>query len=71
MSARAITGWFLVGLVLLIAGYDVWAIVTSGKDASISQVLIDYAYDYPSFSFLAGFVCGHIFWRMPDRKKDA
>jgi hypothetical protein len=66
---REITGWFVVALFVSIAVYDVWVISTAGKDASISQVLIDYAYAYPSFPFIMGFIMGHIFWRMPDKEK--
>ena len=69
MNYRQVTGWFVLALIVVIAIYDIWVMSVGGKEASISQVLIDYAYEYPSFPFAMGFVCGHIFWRMPERKR--
>lgn len=70
MKGRKLTGIFILVLIVAIAVYDIYIINVAGKDASISQVLIDYAYDYPSFPFIFGFICGHLFWRMGgDRRK--
>lgn len=61
---RKITMIFIGGLTALIAAFDIWVINQGGKEASISHVLIEWAYEYPSLPFLLGFVCGHLFWRM-------
>lgn len=61
------TYYFIIGLVIIIAGYDFFIIETEGKEASISAVLIRWSYEYPSISFLTGFVAGHVFWRMKDK----
>lgn len=66
---RKWTVLFIIATVVIIAGYDMYAIFVDGKEASISQVIIDWSYQYPSLTFLMGFVMGHLFWRMPDRKK--
>lgn len=69
MKARTMTAIFIVAIIVLIAVYDVYIILTAGKAASISWMLIEYSYEAPSFSFLSGFVCGHVFWRMKKPKE--
>jgi hypothetical protein len=62
---------FLLILAVVIFGYDVFIINSQGKSASISWVIIKYSYEYPSLTYLAGFVSGHLLWRMkkPEGKK--
>jgi len=66
---RNLTGYLLMISVFAIAIYDIVIIQMGGKEASISQVLIDYSYEYPIGVFALGIVCGHLFWRMPDKYK--
>lgn len=66
---RTITGYFIVAMVAIIIIYDFYAIAVGGKDASISQYLIDWSYDYPISAFLMGVVMGHLYWRMPNKDK--
>lgn len=35
-----------------------------GEDSTISSVIVDYTYKWPVISFIAGVVCGHLFWPM-------
>ena len=68
-SWKKITSIFIaVGIVVAIA-YDVIVINMSGPDNSISQVVIDWAYEFPIFSFMAGGLCGHLFWQMSKSRK--
>lgn len=69
MSWKKITGFFTIGLIVAIAVYDVVAIINGGTEASISHLLITYAYKYPAMPFCVGFVMGHLFWRMPGTKE--
>lgn len=62
-----ITGILIAVVVFGLIGYDIWVINAGGKDASISQVLIDYFYKYPIGGIALGILIGHIGWRMPDR----
>jgi len=61
-------GLFLLLLVALIAGYDIFIIKKHGKKASLSAWIIRSSYKYPSFvavSMLAlGITLGHLMWRM-------
>jgi len=68
MKGIKITQYFLVAVVLAFIFFDGAIIFKYGKDASISQVLIDYSYSYPVGVLAIGIVLGHLFWRMPDRK---
>jgi hypothetical protein len=62
MNARSRTMFFIIAVVVLIIGWDAYTILSNGVETSISQVMIDWAYDYPVFPFSMGFVCGHLFW---------
>lgn len=66
---RVVTVYVIGLLVVLTIGYDAFVIVKAGKEASISWTLIQGAYETPMIAFLAGFVCGHLFWRMSDPTK--
>jgi len=61
-------GIFLLLIVALIAGYDIFIIKKHGKKASLSAWIIRSSYKYPSFvavSMLAlGITLGHLMWRM-------
>jgi len=62
---------FIICAVLAIAIYDVVAIQNGGIEASISHTFIEWSYKMPAFTFLFGFVMGHLFWRMGDTKATA
>jgi hypothetical protein len=66
---RKITGYFITGTILVIAAYDIVAIKMAGTEASISQMLIEWSYDYPVFTFIMGFTFGHLFWRLRDNPR--
>jgi hypothetical protein len=61
---KSLTQKILGVLILALLVYDVIAIQKGGTEASISSVLISFSYKMPIFTFLAGIVCGHLFWRM-------
>lgn len=68
---RKATQIFVAFMIVAIAVYDVYAIMKGGTEASISHLMIVWAYKYPAFPFTMGFVCGHLFWRMPETKETA
>lgn len=63
-KARNFTMYFIIFSVILWLAYDGGVIFKFGTEASISQVLIDYFYDYPIGTFLFGVVTGHLVWQM-------
>ncbi|MBE9542521.1 MAG: hypothetical protein IMF01_09400 [Proteobacteria bacterium] len=67
MTGKTKTMIFIVASVFLWVVYDAYIIIDAGKDASISQVIIDYFYAYPIGAVAFGIVIGHLAWRMPDR----
>lgn len=69
MDIKKITIIFVMVIIVCIAGYDVFAILKGGTEASISHLLISWSYEYPAFTFLFGFTCGHLFWRLKTDKK--
>lgn len=69
MSWKKNTVYFIVLTIVLIAIWDVYAIVNGGTEASISHTMIVWSYKYPAFTFLMGFVMGHLFWRVRETKE--
>jgi len=65
---KKVTGLILVSAVALLIIYDVVAIAKGGTEASISSVIIAFSYKMPMFTFITGFVFGHLFWRMRTNK---
>jgi hypothetical protein len=68
MNAKKMTVIFILIVGVAIAVFDLYIIQVGGKEASISQTIILWSYEYPSVTFLLGFVCGHLFWRMRSNK---
>lgn len=68
MSTKKLTAIFIGVAILIIAAYDVYAILAGGSEASISHTMILWSYKYPVFTFMMGFVMGHLFWRTIDNK---
>lgn len=68
MNYKKITIILIMAVAVLLIGYDVLAIAKGGTEASISSILINFSYKMPMFTFLFGFMCGHIFWRMRPNK---
>ena len=57
------TMWAAIGAVCAILLYDVWAILKGGIKASVSyMVIMVWTKKYPAIPFVAGFICGHLFW---------
>jgi hypothetical protein len=64
MDYKKLTMLVIGGAVVLLGGYDVWVLTTSGLEASISYTIWTRAKEYPVSSFAMGFLMGHLFWQM-------
>ena len=68
-TSYIVTIAFLLGSVVIIGGYDIYAFLKGGTDATISNVIIEWSYQYPIFTFSLGFIfgmlAGHLFWQLP------
>lgn len=64
MNIRSITSIVILSAVVILLGYDVFAIYKGGTEASISHMVIEWSYKYPIFTFSFGVLCGHFFWRV-------
>jgi hypothetical protein len=63
---KYLTTGVLVATTIILSGYDIAAAMSSGEDATISQVILHAAQRVPALAFAAGFLCGHLFW--PQKK---
>jgi hypothetical protein len=61
---KQLTIIFMAVMFCAIAVWDVLAISQGGTEASISSTIITWTYKFPAFTFLMGFIMGHLFWRM-------
>ena len=62
------TVWFIIIMVISIIIFDFYVVFEQGAPESISAYIIRWSYEYPSIPFLVGFVMGHLFWRMKDKR---
>lgn len=53
----------LLCVTLFLILYDFVAYYCGGGKATISQVLLNSASEYPVIAFLLGIIVGHIFWK--------
>jgi hypothetical protein len=57
----SLTGLVVFGLLLAAGLYDLWAVVTGGVQASISQFVTDTVGNYPFLMFVCGMLTSHFF----------
>jgi|GEM_PF-4777776 len=69
MNWKRMTVVFIIIMFAAVAGYDALTISQGGVATSISQTMIDWSYKYPIFTFIMGIICGHLFWKISDSKK--
>jgi hypothetical protein len=60
---KAITVSALLGVAGLLVGWDLYVYFSDPNDtAMISRVILNFAGAHPVLPFLAGVLCGHLFW---------
>lgn len=62
-----ITAWFIVAIVFLVIGWDIFAAEKWGYNGTISRAILAASYQHPVLAFAAGFLCGHLFWSQGGR----
>jgi len=72
---KIVTFAVIPALIILILIFDVFAINQGGTEASISSLLITWAYKMPFGVYMIGLangiLVGHLFWRMKSNKDTA
>lgn len=69
MKIQEITKILIIATTFFVVGYDVFAYVFSGYDATVSKVMLSAIDNNPEIAFFAGVVCGHIFWAQTIEKR--
>jgi len=70
MKVKEMTTYFIVLIFIVIIGYDIYAYIEGGQDATVSYIISqEWIYNYPAFTFGMGFVMGHLFWPMSKHKR--
>ena len=66
---RSVTKYVTAGVIVALLIYDVVAIQLGGTESSVSQIIIEWSYSVPAFTFGIGFIMGHLFWRLRDNDR--
>jgi ABC-type polysaccharide/polyol phosphate export permease len=66
---RTVTKYVTAGIIVALLIYDIFAIHFGGTESSVSQIIIEWSYAVPAFTFSIGFIMGHLFWRLRDNSK--
>ena len=65
MTPQAMTGWFILATILVIAVYDLWVWWTYGVSSTISDVIRKLGHEWPLLlplvAFAMGCLYGHFF----------
>jgi len=56
----------VVALILAIAGWDVYSLLTSNP--TLSNTILEWSRQWPIVSFLFGVLFGHLFWGQSSKK---
>ena len=70
MNWKKYTVIFIGTVIFSIIIYDITTMINGGVETSISYTMIHWGYDYPVFAFVMGFVMGHLFWKISEKKKE-
>jgi len=61
-AITTVTGFIILGLLVVIVVIDSFLALRYGAPATISDVLIKWSRDYPIIPFIFGFFMGHLFF---------
>ena len=62
INPSTVTRMSLLLALMCLLGYDLFAVYRFGFEGTISTVVYSMSKEYPVVSFMAGLVCGHLFW---------
>jgi len=67
MTLRQWTILFIVIATVGLIGWDIFAYVKGGGEATISSVILDTSKNFPPLPFAFGVLCGHLFWAQKEK----
>ena len=67
MDHITVTRMLIVLIVLVVGSWDSYLLFVGDEDATVSVVLYESARQWPVIAFMAGFLCGHVFWQVYPR----
>jgi hypothetical protein len=62
VDGKTVTKMALIMALMCLLAYDLFAVYRFGYDGTISLVVFTMSKAYPVIPFLAGLVCGHLFF---------
>lgn len=64
MDCTTITKLIIFSIIAVVVLWDGFLMFKGETRATFSVVLYDSAREFPVVSFVAGFLCGHVFWQL-------
>lgn len=61
---QKVTAYVIFVAVVVLLGYDCYAYIHGGLEATISWILYDQSQEYPMIPFALGLLMGHLFGQM-------
>jgi hypothetical protein len=65
---RNITSWLIIVTIIVWVVWDIYVGTNSIPGDTESEVIRDWAWDYPSFAAAIGVLCGHWFWTVEGKR---
>jgi hypothetical protein len=62
MASRVVTEVILVGTIVSLIAWDIYAAIAPPKGDTISEVIWSVAREHPIVAFGCGLLMGHLFW---------
>jgi len=69
VDVRKLTKIFIAVTIVVMLAFDVYVWNAGGTEATISWTVFEWSHQYPAFTFMIGFVMGHLFWQMKGQSK--
>lgn len=60
---KKLTGYFIVFGIIIIAIYDIYALIEGGESATISSIIFNNSQVAPMIPLAFGVLIGHVFWQ--------
>jgi hypothetical protein len=62
MSLRKLTAILMIVVTASVIGYDIWAAIVGGGEATISNVFISFSWQHATLPWAWGILAGHLTW---------
>jgi hypothetical protein len=62
MTAKKITLLLILAAIVILGGWDIYVASNEASGDTISEIILAASLQRPVIPFVAGTICGHLFW---------